>query len=311
MPLSLTDRQKGLLAAITVALCWSFLALLLKYALVLTDSATIVWYRMLVAFLLMSLWFAYQGRTQDLKVLLSPPGGLALAGLALGLNYYGFMNGVDYTSPANTQIFIQFGPLSLAVVGLVIFKERLLPLQVVGFSVCLLGFGFFFQDRISLHASNQTTFLVGLAWILFAALSWTLFAAIQKSLLRVWKSSQINTYIYMVSSLLFLPWVNWPDLAQGSIWMHLFMIFLGLNNLVAYGALSVAIQHLPLTQVTPIITLNPLLTLVMIYFIEWVGWTFIPPDPISWLGYIGAVLAIFGTILVLSQRRPAPSRVRL
>jgi drug/metabolite transporter (DMT)-like permease len=309
---TLTSRQKGLIAALSVALCWSFLAILLKYALVFTDSVTIVWYRMLVAFVAMVLWFLWQKRASDLKVLsISPLGPLALAGLALGFNYLGFMKGVHYTSPANTQIFIQLGPLSLAVVGIFLFGETLTRIQMLGFVICSMGFALFFQDRLSLPDTIRESFYIGLTWIILAALAWTLFATIQKRLLLKWKSSQINTYIYLVSSLVFLPWVNWSDLAQCSFSAHLFLIFLGINNLVAYGSLSIAIQNLPLTQVTPIITLNPLLTLVLIAVIDGMGWAFIPKDPISVTGYLGAVLAILGTIIVLSKRKSASSRVRL
>lgn len=311
-----SDRQKGLTASILTATCWSFLAIFLKYALLLTDSITIVWYRMGIALLTMVLWFLYTRDGKKLSVLQSPPGPLLLAGLALGLNYLGFMKGVDYTSPANTQIFIQFGPLLLALIGVVVFKESLSRAQILGFVICSIGFSLFYLDRLSFLEPGDQNFSMGLMWIITGATSWALFASLQKTQLPFWQSSQINTYIYMVSSCLFLPWVQWQDLWNLSLWNHLFLIFLGLNTVVAYGSLSYALQYLPLTQVTPIITLNPLFTLLFIYVIDGMDWAFIPKDPVSLTGYIGAVLAILGTIIVLSKRtiRPiksAPSCVKL
>ena len=136
-----------------------------------------------------------------------------------------------------------------------------------------------------------------------AALSWAVFAGLQKKLLILWKSSQLNIYIYMITSLVFLPWVNWSSLKQMPLEVHVLYIFLGLNTLIAYGCFSVALKHLPATQVSPIITMNPLFTLVFINIMDWLSWTFIPPDPVTPIGYIGAVGAVIGVILVLSKKK--------
>ncbi len=311
-----SDRQKGLSAAILTATCWSFLAIILKYALLLTDPITIVWYRMAVPFFAMVFWFLFNNDKKKLLVLKSPPGPLLIAGLALGLNYLGFMKGIEYTSPANAQIFIQLGPLFLALMGVMVFKESLSSAQILGFAICTIGFSLFYLDRLSFLKTGDSDFTLGLIWILTGAVAWTLFASVQKTQLPFWKSSQINTYLYLVSSCLFLPWVQWNDLWSLSIWNHLLLVFLGLNTIVAYGSLSYALQYLPLTQVTPIITLNPLFTLLFIYIIDGMSWAFIPKDPVSLQGYIGAFLAILGTIIVLSKRKLKPinsatSRVKL
>lgn len=259
---------------------------------------------MTVAAVVLALWLVFKGNSKDLGVLLSKPGNLLIGSLALAFNYAGFMQGVHYTSPANAQIFIQLGPLLLAVAGLVIFKERLSQFQKLGFVFCFIGFGLFFWDRMSMVNSNSTSdFYIGFAWIVAGAITWALFATLQKKLLNLWSSSQINVYIYTGASLVYLPFVNWQSLIELPISIHLFYIFLGLNTIVAYGCLSVALKNLPATQVSPIITMNPLFTLVLINIIAWMEWTFIPPDPISMKGYIGAVVAIAGIIFVITKRR--------
>ena len=125
VPLTLSHRQKGLIAAITTATCWSSLALFLKYALIYSDSRTIVWYRMFVAFLFLLGWFIYKGEIKQLEVLKTKPGLLLVAALCLAFNYLGFLQGIHYSSPANAQIFIQLGPLLLALSGLLFFGEKL------------------------------------------------------------------------------------------------------------------------------------------------------------------------------------------
>ena len=298
----LSDRHKGFIGAIMTATCWSFLALFLKYALIYSDPKTIVWYRMSVAFLAMLVWFVFKGQSKELVVFKTKPGLLTVAALCLAFNYLGFIQGVHYSSPANAQIFIQLGPLLLALSGLLLFGERLSPKQILGSVVCTVGFGLFFWDRMTIVQENRDQFLLGLTWVVAAALTWAIFAGIQKKLLSSWRSSQINIYVYMVIALVYLPWVDWSSLGKMSLAIHAFYVFLGLNTLLAYGCFSIALKYLPATQVSPIITMNPLFTLVFINIIDWMAWTFIPADPISWFGYVGAVSAVVGVILVLSQK---------
>jgi len=258
---------------------------------------------MALPFLVLLIWYVFKNEKKNLKVLMIPPGALLVAALALSFNYLGFMQGVHYTSPANAQIFIQMGPLLLAVSGIFIFKEKLNPIQKLGFLFCIFGFSFFYWDRMQMGSLNTVGFYWGMFWIISAAITWAVFATLQKKLLFVWKSSQINIYIYLVATILYLPFVNWGDLLNLSLGGHLLMVFLGFNTLIAYGCLSIALKYLPATQVSPIITLNPLFTLFLIWLMEWMNWTFIPADPIGIKGYIGAVAAIFGVVLVIAVKR--------
>ena len=298
---SLTSRQKGLLAAVLTATCWSFLAILLKIALNYADSYSIVWYRMVVAFGFLSLWMLKNNPRSSFKVLKQPPGLLLIASLCLAFNYVGFMQGVHYTSPANAQIFIQVGPLLLALSGVFFFKERLSLLQSLGFLFCIVGFSLFFWDSQAAMSQEPSSFLIGLTWIFMAAATWAIFASLQKKLFSFWKSSQINLYIYLVSSLLFLPFVDWTTLLNLPLWVHALYIFLGFNTLLAYGCLSIALKNLPATQVSPIITMNPLFTLLLLIIIERMNWQILPPDPIQWKGYLGALFAVMGVIFVVTK----------
>ena len=72
--------------------------------------------------------------------------------------------------------------------------------------------------------------------------------------------------------------------------------------MLAYGGLSLALKHLPATQVSPIISLNPLFTLLFLFLLEKTTWSPLAPDPIQTLGYLGALLAVVGVILVVSQK---------
>lgn len=297
---TLTDRQKGLLAAGMTAATWSLLAIILKFALQYSDSFSIVWYRMLVSFLALFCWFSWKGKLSSLRILMSRPGLLLCTALCLGVNYVGFMKGVELANPASAQIFIQLGPLLLALSGIFIFKEKLTRKQLYGLASCVFGFALFFADRMDLPG-NKESFYWGLLWIVIAAVTWAIFASALKVLLKKWQSSEVNAYIYLVVTLMYWPTVDWGSLQQAPFEIHLLFVFLGLNTILAYGCLSIALRYLPATQVSPILTMNPLLTLVFIALIDYMQWTFIPSDPVGLKGYVGAVVALLGIRFVLAK----------
>lgn len=289
----------------TTALTWSILAIVLKFGLTYADSYTIVWYRFTVSFLTLLLWYFFTGKTENLRVFKTKPGLLLIAALCLSVNYVGFMQGLHYSSPANVQIFIQLGPLLLTLSGLFIFKEKLNQKQILGLLLCLVGFGLYFTDRMDKIAGNEKNFYIGLSWIVVAAALWAVFASINKHLLNFWKSSQINIYIYLVALMAFFPLVDWQALQKLPLGVHVLYFVLGLNTIVAYGFLNIALKYLPATQVSPILVLNPLLTLGLIALIDFMDWGFIPADPVGTIGYIGAAIAILGIRNVLIKKAPA------
>ena len=257
---------------------------------------------MVTALVILSGWMIFTGQRKTFAVLKTPPGLLLIASLCLAFNYLGYMQSLHITSPANAQIFIQMGPLILALSGIFLFKERLSKLQGIGLVACLFGFSLFFIDKQASFADRQQQFLMGFLWVFAAAVAWALFAIFQKFLLKKWTGSHINLYVFVTSSLVFLGFVDWQALAQAPLKAHLIFIFLGFNTMLAYGGLSLALKHLPATQVSPIISLNPLFTLLFLFLLEKTTWSPLAPDPIQTLGYLGALLAVVGVILVVSQK---------
>ncbi len=296
-----TEKQLGILAAATTAFCWSFLAIILKVALNFTDSYTIVFYRMAFAALFM-LMIGFFWQRDLLKILKHWPKWVIVAGLGLGGNYLGYMKGVELTSPSNAQVFIQLAPLSLLISGILFFKERPLWHQYVGILVTVFGFSLFFKDQAGNGSNEWSSYISGQTWIFFAAITWALFASIQKFESKRWTLGQLNLMIWLVASLLLSPGVSWAKLIEISWAAHLFLAFLGLNTIIAYGCFSYALKTLPATQVSPIITLNPLLTLLFMNVLSLFEFSWLAPEKVTFLGYFGALLVVSGVILAVRSR---------
>ena len=295
----------GLFFALITGLSWSVLAIALKVAADYASSGTIVWFRFLTALIsliLFSIFFHKEGPS-PLKIIFSPPLTLLVCGVLLGVNYYGFMKGVELTSASNTQVFIQLGPLSLAAIGLFYFKEKLSRIQLLGLLVASAGFIIFYTEQLSLFWQQRDIYTQGNLWIFLAAITWTFYATVQKKISSKYSATQINLIVYSTCTLLLLPLA---DLQQITLWspgVLALMIALGLNTVLAYGSLSLALRWAPASQISLIIACNPLLTLLFLYLAEIWTLPWIKYEPLSPHAYLGALVVITGVVLTITRPR--------
>ena len=187
-------RIYGIAYAATAALFWGFLAIFIKVSLNDVAPEVTVWFRFSVAFTLLFSFFLAKDRSK-LRIIIRPPILLIIAAVCLTLNYVGFAKGVDFTSPANAQIFIQLGPILLAVAGIIVFKERLSIRQFLGFGVAGVGLFLFFRDQLANMLGDQDAYIVGVLWVVFAAVVWAIFAVLQKMLVQRFHAQ--HKYIFM------------------------------------------------------------------------------------------------------------------
>jgi drug/metabolite transporter (DMT)-like permease len=304
----MSDSTKGLFFAGITASLWGMLAIALKVSLNFFDPYTVVWWRFTMAFTVLVVFFVIR-RPSYLAILKRPPGLLLLAGLLLGVNYIGFMQGVNHAGPSVTQVLIQIGPISLAAVGFIFFRERINWVRVLGFVLALVGFSFFYYQQLTRLMGTTDTLNEGVLWILIAAWSWTGYAVLNKILVRRIPSSQINLILYGVPALVFMPLADFQSLlAVSSPWVFLLLVFMGANTLVAYGALSLALKYAEANKISLIITLNPIITFGLLEILLWldVGWLEVPP--VGFLSYIGALVVLVGAVLAIGKWGPAKKR---
>ncbi|MCB9911926.1 MAG: DMT family transporter [Planctomycetes bacterium] len=303
-----SDRRLGLMMASTTALLWGVLAVAMKVATNHVPVMTITWFRFAFAFSLLFVFIARRGKRR-LKVLVRPPLLGLVAALGLTGNYLGYLNGLHFTTPSNAQILIQTAPLMLALVGIVMFKERLKRSQWLGVGVALVGFVLFAWNQHQEQVISHQDWLRGNGMIFLGAVSWVVYAAIAKLLgMRGLPPQDLNLLIYAVPAAMLWPWVDFALLASLSWKMWILMAFLGANTLVAYGFLGEAFKRLPAYQVSLIITLNPLITLAVMAGLRPWGFAWLPADRVGALGYGAALLVVGGVVQVLRRagRIPAP-----
>ena len=296
----MSNHSKGLIMISITAVLWGILAIVLKYALQRFSGNTIIWFRFTFSLVFLAGYYLIH-RPQFFGILIRPPVLGILAGLFLAGNYLGFTSGVALTSPSNAQILIQISPLLVAIVGVAYFKEQLTLLQKSGFGIATAGFALFYWDQLHHLMISSQQYTRGNLWIIFAAISWALFAVCQKLLVRIWTPQQTNLLIYLVAALIFSPLVAFHEFQGLTFSDWLTLIFLGANTLIAYGMLGEALKLLPANQVSAIIVLNPLITLIVVSVLSVRQLPWLSSESTTMIGYAGALLLLAGVGLVVKK----------
>lgn len=301
------NRYKGVVFASITAFFWGFLAIALKVATGIMDPLTIVWFRFLVAFSVLLLYISYK-KPEYLKILWNPPLYIIIASLGLGINYLAFLYGLKLTSPATAQIIIQVGPIFLGIVGLIFFKEKISVRQAVGFAIAGTGMFIFYRQSLAGMGQDEELFNMGIIWIVVAAMAWVTYATLQKILVKKYPAQQLNLFLFALPIVLFLPFIKpsgFLDLSFGN-WMLL--IYLGLNTLIAYGSLAMAFKYLEANKVSVIITMNPIITFILMGLLTYAEVRWIEPEVFTTWGIVAAVLVIFGAVLAVAFAKPAKKK---
>lgn len=297
-----TDKKalylRGLMMVGITVLLWSLLPILQKVALKAFSSGTIAWFRFVSAFLILYPWLHMKG-SQPVLIIRRPPWLGILAGVTLAANYFGMIKGIQLSTPSNAAILIQTAPVMLVFAGILLFNEKMKRPQVFGVIVAAIGFIAFYFDQKK-HTVDLSLFSIANQYILFAAVMWTIFMICQKALEH--DAQLLNLLIFGVASVSLLPWVSWGEFTGVSLGYWLLLISLGLNTLIAYGTLGEAVKCLPLSHISVLVTLNPLITLVLMYILPLINASWIDPEPLGMMGYAGALSAITGVVIVVKNR---------
>lgn len=288
----------GFFLALVAAGLWGVLPIALKELISGMGASTIVWYRFLVAGIILFGWLAIRG---NLPAIMSVSNKLRwfLLVAALGLcgNYYYFSYSLNYVNAETSEAVIQLTTLFLILGGVFVYKEPFGRVQKLGTGLIVLGLLLFFNDRLAEFTSLDNAESIGVIIVVVAAITWTVYALLQKELLKHFSSVQILLAIYVVSIFVLLPVVSLEELFQLSNWQLALLAFCCLNTLVAYGSFAEAMAVWDASKVSAVLALAPLFTIVTLKLIVFINPEYAFSDRLSWLSIIGALLLIAGSAL--------------
>jgi drug/metabolite transporter (DMT)-like permease len=292
-----TNWRLGFTLSLTTAVLWGLLPIALKVVLEGMDAYTIVWWRFAAAAAGLGLFLAWRGELPNvagagrtaLKL-------LAVATLTLIGNYVLYLVALDHATPSVTQVVIQLAPLMLLVGGVVVFHERFVRAQWLGFVVLLAGLLLFFNDRLPALARPTEGLGLGVALTVAAAVSWAIYGLAQKKLHAHFSAQQVLCTIYIGAVVLLLP-VSSPVAIGDLDGMQLGMLaFCCVNTLAAYGSFGEALNHWELSRVSAVLATAPLFTIGAMWVVEHLGLGLVPAEGLNLLSVAGALMVVAGSM---------------
>lgn len=276
---------------------WGVLPLALKHVLGLLDAVTITWFRFLFSAVVLAVLLWKRGSLPSVR---SFGRGtwllLGAATLGLAVNYISYLVGLDWTTPANSQVLIQLAPLLLALGGIFVFGEEFTRLQWFGFGVLVSGLALFSWSQLSVLASTLDTYVAGVGMIVFAAVMWAGYGLAQKQLLRDLSSPAVMLLIYTGCTVCFAPFAAPATLAPLGAMGWLVLLFCAANTLIGYGAFAAALEHWEASRVSAVLSATPLATLGFAALARlWIPES-VPAEQLSLLSFAGAGLVVLGSL---------------
>jgi drug/metabolite transporter (DMT)-like permease len=288
----------GILLALTTAICWGALPIAMKQVLTVMEPPTVVFYRFLMASIGLGSILALRGKLPPLR-LFRKPRWLALLAIATGGlfgNFLLFSSSLQYLSPTASQVIGQLSPVGMMVASVVVLKEKMRGTQVIGAIMLLCGLVMFFNTSLIEIFTRLTDYTLGVIFGVLAATVWVTYGVAQKVLLRRLASQQILFLLYTLCTIALLPLAKLDKIFLLSDWQLACLVFCGLNTLVGYGALAEAMARWQAAQVSAIITLTPLFTLLFSDLLALAWPDFFAMPLLNLVGYCGAFIVVSGAM---------------
>ncbi len=82
------------------------------------------------------------------------------------------------------------------------------------------------------------------------------------------------------------------------------MVYLGVNTLIAYGFLALSFKYLEANKISVIITMNPIITFIIIGLLTFFEVSWIEPEKLTTRGVFAALLVVVGAITAVAFAKP-------
>ena len=282
-------RRSGHIYALLTITIWGITYIATKILLTYYTPVQLLFIRFVIAFLVLLLLrpkpFLWQGLRDEAGFLL-----LSLSGVTL---YYLFENAaLQYTLATNVSIIITFAPIATALAMHFIAKnQRLSRYAIFGSLIAFCGVALVVCNGTFVLKLNPRGDLLSVG----AMLCWTVYSVVVDHYLQRYDTVVLTRRMLLHAILILTPLCfftdGWPELS------YLFapdtaaaILLLGVfGGGICFLWWAKAIRGLGVISATNYIYLSPFITMVS-------GWLLID-EPITLLGFLGAVLTIFGVFL--------------
>lgn len=300
----------GITFALITAVLWGAVPIAMKQILPVMSPTTLVWYRFSISAIGLGIVLAIQGKLPRLRLFKRPRWFAILIFAALGLsaNFVLFSSALQYLSPTASQVIGQLSPVGMLFASVIILKENMRVTQIIGAVMLIVGLIFFFNTNLVEIFTRLTDYTLGVLLGVGASLVWVCYGVAQKVLQRRLSASQILFLLYVLSTLFVTPMATINEVFNLNTWQLACLAFCGINTLVAYGALGEAMARWQVAQVSALITLTPLFTLLFSDLLALMWPDLFSMAVLNILGYSGAFIVVMGAMFSAAGHKLFPRR---
>lgn len=276
------------LAAVTF---WGISFIATKIALDELAPLSIIFLRLILASILLSILAVYSNKKLDLSW--KNHGSIFILALIAAFHLWIQVTGMQYTTAANTGWIIGTAPIFMAIVGYIAFKESLSPMRIFGILLAFFGLLLLISkgDFSSIDLlSNKGDFL-----ILASAFTWSIYSAVNKKISLTYSPLLTVLFLFLMMAVIISPFSISSQSIQSVIALStkswIAILFLGVFcSGVAYVLWAQALKEMDSVRVGAFLYFEPFVTV----FAAWL----ILSEEITFLMIVSGVVITLGVLLV-------------
>ena len=168
--------------------------------------------------------------------------------------------GVKYSSAAHGGVLVNTNVLFIVILSVIFLKEKLNFEKVVGIFSGFTGVFLIISPNLSFY------FNAGDTLILLSAFSWAIYSIIGKKLMEEYDAITITTYTFIIGTLAFIPFLNFPEKISLKSWICILYLSI-LCSVFGYVAWYMALEKMEASKVAVYLNLIPLFSILLAFFI--------------------------------------------
>lgn len=270
---------------------WGISFIATKIALEEIAPLTIIFLRLILASILLFILAVYSKKSFAID--LKNHGGIFILALVAAFHLWIQVTGMQYTTAANTGWIIGTAPIFMAIVGFVVFKESLSPIQIFGILLAFFGLLMLISkgDFSSIDLlSNQGDFL-----ILASAFTWSIYSAVNKKISLSYSPLLTILFLFLMMAIIISPFSINSDAIQSvsslSTKGWIAILFLGIFcSGIAYVLWAQALKEMDSVKVGAFLYFEPFVTV----FAAW----FMLNEEITFIMILSGIIISIGVMLV-------------
>ena len=285
------SRRASVLKPLFAVVVWGFSFIATKNALIEVGPVVIIFIRQLLGIAFLTVVAVKQ--KNSFAVNLRDHGWIFILAVIACFHLWIQVTGLQWTTASNTGWIIGTTPVFMAILGWVIFKEKISPMQTVGIVLAFLGLLLLVSkgDISSIDfISNKGDLL-----IISSSITWSVYSMVNKKITFHYSPIMTTLYMFLFVAIIIAPFtvnaqnINAAMHLSTSGWISI--LFLGIFcSGAAYAIWAQALSEMSASRVGAFLYLEPFVTL----FGAWIMLN----EHITALTIISGLIIIAGVILV-------------